>query len=62
MDKCHKMKDLDKKSNTQLNELKFKLAQDFYRVKEETIKKYDHMRKIKEVYEMVLQELKNRNL
>jgi len=56
------MKDLDKKSNAQLNELKFKLAQDFYRVKEETIKKYDHMRKIKEVYEMVLQELKNRNL
>ena len=27
------MKDLDKKSNTQLSELKFKLAQDFYLAK-----------------------------
>lgn len=43
-------------------ELKFNLAQDFYRVKEETIKKYDHLQNIKKAYEMVLLELKNRNL
>jgi len=56
------MKNLDKKSNTQLGELKFKLAQDFYRVKDESLKKYDHLQKIKEAYEMVLKELKSRNL
>lgn len=56
------MKDLDKKSNSQLLELKVKLAQDFYRVKDETIKKYDHLQNVKKVYEMVLLELKNRNL
>jgi|TARA_R110000868_G_scaffold15938_12_gene72169 hypothetical protein len=56
------MKDLDKKSNTQLSELKFKLAQDFYLAKKETLLKYDHLQKIKEVYGIVLQELKNRNL
>ena len=56
------MKDLNKKSNSQLLELKVKLAQDFYRVKDETIKKYDHLQNVKRVYEMVLLELKNRNL
>ena len=56
------MKDLNKKSNSQLLELKVKLAQDFYRVKDETIKKYDHLKNVKRVYEMVLLELKNRNL
>ena len=56
------MENLDKKSNAQLGELKFKLAHDFYRVKDESLKKYDHLQKIKEAYEMVLKELKNRNL
>jgi hypothetical protein len=56
------MENLDKKSNTQLGELKFKLAQDFYRVKDESLKKYDHLQKIKKAYEMVLKELKSRNL
>lgn len=62
MDKLFNMKDLNKKSNSQLLELKVKLAQDFYRVKDETIKKYDHLQNVKKVYEMVLLELKNRNL
>lgn len=56
------MNDLEKKSNTQLLDLKVRLAQDFYRVKDETIKKYDHLQNIQKVYEMVLLELKNRNL
>ena len=56
------MKDLDKKSNAQLLELKFKLSEDFYIVKTETIKKYDHLQNLKKVYEMVLLELKNRNV
>jgi ribosome biogenesis protein Tsr3 len=53
------MKGLDKKSNTQLLELRFKLGQDFYRVKEETIKKYDHMKNIEKVYNSINEELKN---
>jgi hypothetical protein len=56
------MNDLEKKSNSQLLDLKVRLAQDFYRVKEETIKKYDHLQNIQKVYEMVLLELKNRNI
>jgi ribosome biogenesis protein Tsr3 len=56
------MKGLDKKSNTQLLELRFKLGQDFYRVKEETIKKYDHMKNIEKVYNSVNEELKNRGV
>lgn len=56
------MKDLDKKSNAQLLELKFKLSEDFYIVKSETIKKYDHLQNLKKVYEVVLLELKNRNV
>lgn len=62
MDKVFKMKDLDKKSNSELYDLKFKLGQDFYIVKDELIKKYDHLQNIKNVYDMVLVELKNRNL
>ena len=56
------MKGLDKKSNTQLLELRFKLGQDFYRVKEETIKKYDHMKNIEKVYNSINEELKNRGV
>ncbi len=56
------MNDLEKKSNSQLLDLKVRLTQDFYRVKEETIKKYDHLQNIQKVYEMVLLELKNRNI
>ena len=56
------MNDLEKKSNSQLLDLKVRLKQDFYRVKEETIKKYDHLQNIQKVYEMVLLELKNRNI
>lgn len=56
------MNDLEKKSNSQLLDLKVRLAQDFYRVKEETIKKYNHLQNIQKVYEMVLLELKNRNI
>jgi ribosome biogenesis protein Tsr3 len=53
---------LDKKSNAQLLELRFKLGQDFYRVKEETIKKYDHMKNIEKVYNSINEELKNRGV
>jgi hypothetical protein len=56
------MKGLDKKSNSQLLELRFSLAQDFYKVKEETIKKYDHMKAIERVYNAVNEELKNRGV
>jgi len=56
------MKGLDKKSNTQLLELRFKLGQDFYRVKKETIKKYDHMKNIEKVYNSINEELKNRGV
>lgn len=56
------MKGLNKKSNSQLLELRFRLAQDFYRVKEETIKKYDHMKNIENVYNLVTEELKNRGI
>jgi ribosome biogenesis protein Tsr3 len=56
------MKGLDKKSNAQLLELRFKLGQDFYRVKEETIKKYDHMKNIEKVYNSINEELKNRGV
>lgn len=56
------MKGLDKKSNSQLLELRFSLAQDFYKVKEETIKKYDHMKNIEKVYNSINEELKNRGV
>jgi len=56
------MKGLNKKSNSQLLELRFNLAQDFYRVKEETIKKYDHMKNIEKVYNLITEELKNRGI
>jgi hypothetical protein len=56
------MKGLDKKSNSQLLELRYNLAQDFYRVKEETIKKYDHMKSIERVYNAINVELKNRGV
>ena len=61
-DKCFKMKGLDKKSNSQLLELRVKLAQDFELVRNELIQKYDHWRNIEKVYSEVLKELKNRNI
>lgn len=62
MDNCFKMKNLDKKSNKELLELRYKLAQDFELVRSELIKKYNHWRNIESVYSSVLQELKNRNV
>ncbi len=56
------MKGLDKKSNSQLLELRYNLAQDFYKVKEDTIKKYDHMKAIERVYKAICEELKNRGV
>lgn len=56
------MKDLDKKSNVQLMELRYNLAQDFYRVKEETIKRYDQMKTIEKVYNAINEELKKRGV
>jgi hypothetical protein len=56
------MKGLDKKSNSQLLELRVKLSQDFELVRSELIQKYDHWRNIEKVYLSVLQELKNRNI
>jgi hypothetical protein len=56
------MKGLDKKSNSQLLELRVKLAQDFELVRNELIQKYDHWRNIEKVYSEVLKELKNRNI
>lgn len=56
------MKDLDKKSNTQLLELRYTLSQDFYRVKDETLKKYDQMKGIESLYNAVNRELKNRGV
>jgi hypothetical protein len=56
------MENLDKKSNSQLLELKVRLTQDFYRVKQETITKYNHMENIQKVYNEVILELKNRGV
>lgn len=56
------MKDLDKKSNVQLMELRYNLAQDFYRVKGETIKRYDQMKTIEKVYNAINEELKKRGV
>ena len=56
------MKDLDKKSNSNLMELKLNLAKDYERVRIELINKLEHWESIKRVYENVLIELKNRNL
>tara|TARA_B100000900_G_C20152879_1_gene542619 strand:+ start:384 stop:557 length:174 start_codon:yes stop_codon:yes gene_type:complete len=56
------MKDLDKKSNTKLMELKLNLAKDYERVRIELINKLEHWESIKRVYEGVIGELKNRNL
>lgn len=62
MVKCFDMKNVDKKSNKQLLELRYNLAQDFYKVKEETIKKYDHMKAIERVYNAINEELKKRGI
>jgi hypothetical protein len=56
------MKNLEKKSNTELLELRVKLTQDFELVRKELIQKYDHWRNIEKVYKSILQELKNRNI
>ena len=56
------MNDLEKKSNSQLLDLKVRLAHDFEGVKEDKIKKYNHVQNIQKVYGMVLLELKNRNI
>jgi hypothetical protein len=56
------MKNLDKKSNADLNDLKFKLSQDFELLRKELIVKHRQWLKIKEVYGEVIKELKNRNL
>lgn len=56
------MKDLDKKSNKELQELKFKLSQDFELIRKELIMKHRHWMRVKEVYSDVMSELKNRNL
>ncbi len=57
-----KMKNLDKKSNTNLMELKLNLAKDYELVRKELMNKLEHWESIKRVYESVLIELKNRNL
>jgi len=57
-----KMKNLDKKSNTNLMELKLNLAKDYEIVRKELMHKLEHWESIKRVYESVLVELKNRNL
>tara|TARA_R110001592_G_scaffold53687_6_gene164686 strand:+ start:377 stop:550 length:174 start_codon:yes stop_codon:yes gene_type:complete len=56
------MKNLDKKSNTNLMELKLNLAKDYELVRHELKHKLEHWESIKRVYESVLTELKNRNL
>jgi hypothetical protein len=56
------MKDLDKKSNKELQELKFKLSQDFELIRKELIMKHRHWMNVKGAYSEVMKELKNRNL
>jgi hypothetical protein len=56
------MKDLDKKSNKDLLDLKQRLGKDFETIRKELINKHDHWMAVQEAYNEVHSELKKRNI
>lgn len=56
------MKNLDKKSNKDLIDLKQRLGNDFETLRKELIQKHDHWVVVKETYNEVYSELKKRNI
>ena len=56
------MKDLDKKSNKDLLDLKQRLGNDFETLRKELIHKHDHWVIVQETYNEVYSELKKRNI
>jgi len=57
-----KIKDINKKSNKELLELKVKLREDYEFVRLELLKKSNHWSNIKENYSIVIKELKDRGI
>lgn len=55
------MKDLDKKSNKELHELKLKLQEDYEIIRRELLMKHDHWEMVRKTYVDVYNELKKRN-
>lgn len=53
-------KDIDKKSNKELEEYRFKLKEDFELVRKQLVHTYDHWKSINNEYMKVLEELKSR--
>jgi hypothetical protein len=56
------MKNLDKKSNTELQELKRKLTLDYEIVRQNLIKMHAHWSTIEDTYQEVITELKKRGV
>lgn len=56
------MKDLDKKSNTELLKLKHDLSEEFEKVKIDVVKVYDYWKFVEEQYHDVNNEIRKRNI